>query len=472
MVSGNVRDIESDFNDEYEFVEHDEMDHDNEPDDTYESPGAHAKGKNELVSDSVTLYLGECRQTPLLKANEELLFGSRIEEEKYLSRIEHEWMTSYGMPPYEVDITAELVRRFYNNRELFSAVCAFVNVPQQDRFSDQVLNQGFRRAIDGKTDDALIEAVGKSTGQDDTQVIEGLIELSLSSRLIPWDVVNRVCQVHSVDELMNTADTTEFRHNLDRYRMEIVNHFENVRELARQATNELIQANLRLVVSVAKRYIGRGMPLADLIQEGNIGLIRAVGKFDHRMGYKFSTYATWWIRQAVSRAVADQSRTVRLPVHMVETMRKLNQARNRLWHEHGRKPSIGELAFEMGVLPEKVDWLIRAGSSDPLSLEMPIGEEGSLLGDFIEDNITPEPEEQATQVLLNEELKSAMASLTNRERRIIETRFGLGTDYGRTLEEVGTEFGLTKERIRQIEKEALAKLRHPSRSRKLTDFLW
>ena len=290
-------------------------------------------------------------------------------------------------------------------------------------------------------------------------------EIALAERMEDGNVAFEKIQI-----LKGRLEETESEEEKEEIRTDI-KELQKAVELGADAKKRLSEANLRLVVSIAKRYVGRGMLFLDLIQEGNLGLIKAVEKFDYRKGYKFSTYATWWIRQAITRAIADQARTIRIPVHMVETINKLIRVSRQLLQELGREPSPEEIAVEMNMPVDRVREILKI-SQEPVSLETPIGEEeDSHLGDFIKDDNVPVPADAAAFTLLKEQLEEVLGTLTEREQKVLTLRFGLEDGRARTLEEVGKEFNVTRERIRQIEAKALRKLRHPSRSRKLKDYL-
>ena len=429
------------------------------------------KQKFELDEDSLDLYLDKVAQTSLLNAEETKMLASHIEDGKHLVRLEKGWITEYGAQASAIDLLLALASRLSRARLLFEALYRYLELPSHWTIAEKVSHPDLRRAIDGKIDQHLSSAIAEIIGVSQDRADKSLIELSLDSRLIPWPIMEEASQKDFLVEFGEVLQSPEFRDKLEERCSEIVKHFEQIRNKARQATNQMIQANLRLVISVAKGRIDWGVPLPDLIQEGNIGLMQAVQKFDHRRGYKFSTYAIPWIWQAINRAVNDQSRIVHLPGHVVDDLTKLSRAKNNLAQKLGRQPTEKELASETGLPSKKIESLLTVISGVPVSLDKPVGEDGSQIGDFIADQTIVQPEEQSSESLLREELSRTLESLTPRERRVIELRFGLNNEYSRTLTEVGTELDLSKERIRQIEKEALAKLRHPSHSRELIGYL-
>ena len=314
------------------------------------------------------------------------------------------------------------------------------------------------RITDGNADDMILDDDGDIDKLDEEDEIElDKIDLSVPEGVSIEDPVRMYLKEIGKVPLLSAEEE-----------IELAKRMENGDEAAKK---RLAEANLRLVVSIAKRYVGRGMLFLDLIQEGNLGLIKAVEKFDYLKGYKFSTYATWWIRQAITRAIADQARTIRIPVHMVETINKLIRVSRQLLQELGREPTPEEIADKMDMSVERVREILKI-SQEPVSLETPIGEEeDSHLGDFIQDDNVPVPADAAAFTLLKEQLVEVLSTLTDREQKVLRLRFGLDDGRARTLEEVGKEFNVTRERIRQIEAKALRKLRHPSRSRKLKDYL-
>ena len=428
----------------------------------------------EGIDDPVRMYLREIGRVNLLTAEDERYLSRQMEEGNWIRDFEEEWRILNGRNPNAIEVTIFLLLQLESLLPEIAVIADEIGKSHLSLF-DLTKDNDFRERVDQEMDPELREALIKRFQPGDEEYDEARAE----ERLVQVSVVTHIFDHRHVRHLLRAAGGLELLMpcpkdldgKLEPISLRCERHIGVLKEDAYLSEKRLTEANLRLVVSVAKKYIGRGMSMLDLIQEGNIGLVRAVEKFDYRKGYKFSTYATWWIRQAITRAIADQARTIRIPVHMVETINKQVRVSRRLVQELGREPTYEEIGQGMGVDAQRVREIIKV-SQEPVSLETPIGEEDdSHLGDFVEDEKMVAPDAAAGQQLLKETVGAVLGSLSPRERQVLELRFGLGDGRARTLEEVGRDFDVTRERIRQIEAKALRQLRHPTRATRLRDYI-
>ena len=434
--------------------------------------GVHEEAEG--IDDPVRMYLREIGRVNLLTAEDERHLSRQMEEGNWIRDFEEEWRILNGRNPNAIEVTIFLLLQLESLLPEISVIAEEIGKANLSLF-DLTKDSDFRERVDQEMDPELREALVQRFQPEDEEYDEARAE----ERLVQVSVVTHIFDRRHVRHLMRAAGSLELLipcpsdldNKLEPISLRCERHIGVLKEDAYLSEKRLTEANLRLVVSVAKKYIGRGMSMLDLIQEGNIGLVRAVEKFDYRKGYKFSTYATWWIRQAITRAIADQARTIRIPVHMVETINKQVRVSRRLVQELGREPTYEEIGEGMGVDAQRVREIIKV-SQEPVSLETPIGEEDdSHLGDFVEDEKMVAPDYAAGQQLLKETVGAVLGSLSLRERQVLELRFGLGDGRARTLEEVGRDFDVTRERIRQIEAKALRQLRHPTRATRLRDYI-
>ena len=424
----------------------------------------------EFGEDPVHLYLHQIGRVPLLNLSDEKIIARRIEIGKRISEIERK-LQKQGLSTDASQIYLEIVRELGQSWEIIHKLQENLGLAENSKFRKSITDVRLRDAIDGVIDPLIVQAIADKLNLPPEAIERRLNALSVDCVLLSENVLSVIGSKVSLANIPALVIDIKFVQKLEDRELGLRDYLDGLQKESKIAKDLLTEANLRLVVSIAKKHIGHGISLLDLIQEGNIGLIRATEKFNAHKGFKFSTYATWWIRQAVTRSIADQARTIRVPVHMIETIHKLTRITRQLTQESGRDPTAEEIGEQLGLSSEKVRQVIKI-SQVPISLELPMGEDAeSYLGDFIEDHNAIQPLDGASKQLLKDEINEVLLTLTPREQRVLQLRFGLEDARCRTLEEVGLEFSVTRERIRQIEAKALRKLRHPSRSRKLRGYM-
>ena len=426
----------------------------------------------ELTEDTGRMYLREIGRVALLTAADEVVLARAVELAQRLESIEKEIQGDIEVgTPDPFTVITDILLKLAPTADTASAIAKYLGLETPVTLGAALANPDLRALLDGKREDEVTNYLSDALGVDPDEAHKLVVELSVLSRLLASDMVDILGIDPKLEKLPDEIGKSKFLTALEPLTPVLNAHLMRVREEGEKARRHLGEANLRLVVSVAKKHLNRGLSMLDLIQEGNIGLMRAIEKFDFRKGFKFSTYATWWIRQGITRAIADQARTIRIPVHVVETLNKIMRARRELGQQLNREPTVEELAERVELSIERVSEILQM-SQEPVSLETPIGEDAeNELGDLIQDSNAPAPADVAAQSSMREQVDRVLGHLQDRERRVLELRFGLFDGRPRTLEEIGGELNLTRERIRQIERKALGRLRGDANVAELRELL-